>query len=125
MIRLAGMVPYEDIDIEFTGLRPGEKLFEEINGKTQSVSATCHEKIQVLREQPMNWPMITGWIGELEELLAARQEPEVIAHIQRMVPEYTPAAKWLCDQSRETLAGKPGLPDSQFAVARRERTWMQ
>ena len=123
MIRLAGMVPYEDIDIEFTGLRPGEKLFEEINGKSQSMSATYHEKIQIIREPPMNWPMITGWIGELEELLAARQELEIIAHLQRLVPEYNPAAaKRVHDQSKEAaLGGVSRLPGSPFLVAPRGR----
>jgi FlaA1/EpsC-like NDP-sugar epimerase len=94
MIRLAGLVPYEDIDIQFTGLRPGEKLLEEINGKSESMVAAYHEKIRIIREQPMSWDTITGWIEELEELLAARREPEVIAHIQKLVPEYNPSAKY-------------------------------
>ena len=46
MIRLAGMVPYEDIDIQFTGLRPGEKLIEEINAKSEVLSATDQEKMR-------------------------------------------------------------------------------
>jgi FlaA1/EpsC-like NDP-sugar epimerase len=122
MIRLAGMVPYEDIDIQFTGLRPGEKLLEEINGKSQSMLPTCHEKIQMIREQPMSWATVTGWIDELEELLAARQEPKIIAHIQRLVPEYNAAAKW----AREEMASadEPNLPRSPLWSRDEDRVWM-
>ena len=90
MIRLAGKVPYEDIDIEFTGLRPGEKLIEEIRGKSEGLVATSSEKMHVIRERPLSWDRVDQWIAELKELIAARQETEIIAHLQRMVPEYAP-----------------------------------
>jgi FlaA1/EpsC-like NDP-sugar epimerase len=93
MIRLAGLVPYEDIDIHFTGLRSGEKLVEEIKSGNERMLATYQEKMQVIQEQPLAWELVVGWIDELKELLAARQEPEIIAHIQRMVPEYSPVYK--------------------------------
>jgi hypothetical protein len=48
--------------------------------------------MHVIREQPLAWDRIYGWIGELKELIAARQEPEIIAHLQELVPEYNPAA---------------------------------
>jgi FlaA1/EpsC-like NDP-sugar epimerase len=93
MIRLSGKVPYEDIDIEFTGLRPGEKLIEEIRGKNEGLLATSMEKMHVIREQPLNWDRIAGWIDELKNLIAARREADVIEHLQRLVPEYTPGAR--------------------------------
>src|SRR4029077_1715799 len=68
MIRLAGLIPYEDIDIQFTGLRPGEKLFEQINGRSQDILTGHHEKIRIISEQPMSWATITSWIEELEDL---------------------------------------------------------
>jgi FlaA1/EpsC-like NDP-sugar epimerase len=92
MIRLAGLIPYEDIDIQFTGLRPGEKLIEELNGKGEILSATCQEKMQVIHEPPLSWDSVADWIGELQTLLLARHERGAIAHIQRLVPEYTPRA---------------------------------
>jgi len=49
LIRLHGMEPYRDIDIQFTGLRPGEKLFEEILTSEEGTDASCHEKIFVAR----------------------------------------------------------------------------
>jgi FlaA1/EpsC-like NDP-sugar epimerase len=94
MIRLAGKVPYEDVDIEFTGLRPGEKLLEEINGNPDEQLATYMEKIQIIQEQPLDWDRISSWIAELEVLVRARQEPEIIQHMQRLVPEYKPATKF-------------------------------
>ena len=49
LIRLHGLEPYKDIDIQFTGLRPGEKLFEEILTAEEGTDASCHEKIFVAR----------------------------------------------------------------------------
>jgi FlaA1/EpsC-like NDP-sugar epimerase len=93
MIRLAGKVPYEEIDIQFTGLRPGEKLIEEIRAQSEGLIATSSEKMHVIREQPLVWDRVDGWIGELKRLIAARREPEIIAHLQQLVPEYSPATR--------------------------------
>jgi FlaA1/EpsC-like NDP-sugar epimerase len=105
MIRLAGKVPYEDIDIEFTGLRPGEKLSEEINSVNESILATYQEKIQIIRERPLAWDSITSWMEELEVLLVARREPEIIRHIQGLVPEYQPGATTERHPSEDRLLG--------------------
>jgi FlaA1/EpsC-like NDP-sugar epimerase len=122
MIRLAGKVPYEDIDIEFTGLRPGEKLLEEINdGKNAGILPRCLEKIQIIREQPLTWDIVTNWINELEILLTARQEPQLIQHIQKLVPEYKPAAKCTDEQGeRKLLAGSSLLSRSALLSGMRE-----
>jgi FlaA1/EpsC-like NDP-sugar epimerase len=93
MIRLAGKVPYEEIDIQFTGLRPGEKLIEEIRAQSEGLIDTSSEKMHVIREQPLVWDRVDGWIGELKRLIAARREPEIIAHLQQLVPEYSPATR--------------------------------
>jgi FlaA1/EpsC-like NDP-sugar epimerase len=93
MIRLAGKVPYDDIDIEFTGLRPGEKLIEEIRGKSEGLLATSMEKMHVIREQPLVSERVDRWIDELKGLIAERREWEIIAHLQKLVPEYSPAAR--------------------------------
>ena len=55
MIRLAGLVPYEDVEIQFTGLRPGEKLIEEINGQSKGLTATYQDKMHIIREEPLAW----------------------------------------------------------------------
>jgi FlaA1/EpsC-like NDP-sugar epimerase len=92
MIRLAGKVPYEDIDIEFTGLRPGEKLMEELRGNGEGLVATSTEKMHVIAERPLSWDKIDRWVEEMKDLLATRREPEIIAHLRVLVPEYNPPA---------------------------------
>src|SRR5579864_371085 len=78
MIRLAGKVPYEDIDIEFTGLRPGEKLLEEIYRDSDGMLATYLDKIHIMRDQPLGWETIASWIADLEDILATRRELDLI-----------------------------------------------
>jgi FlaA1/EpsC-like NDP-sugar epimerase len=113
MIRLAGLVPYDDIDIQFTGLRPGEKLMEEINGKGEGIHATDQEKMQVISDPPLSWEVIPKWIEELEDLLTSRSGPNIIEHLQRLVPEYIPSSK-LCPAREPGLAGRPA---SVFSAA--------
>ena len=109
MIRLAGLIPYEDIDIQFTGLRPGEKLSEEIHGNSQNILEGHHEKIRIISEQPRTWSKITSWIEELEELLAIGHELAVITHIRKLVPEYDSDANGTRDQMEDSVLAEPNL----------------
>jgi FlaA1/EpsC-like NDP-sugar epimerase len=91
MIRLAGMIPYEDIEIQFTGLRPGEKLIEEVNGSSEDLLTTNEQKMCVIRDEPLSGDVAPAWIDGLRELLAARRPAPIIAHLRSLVPEYEPA----------------------------------
>jgi FlaA1/EpsC-like NDP-sugar epimerase len=94
MIRLAGLVPNQDVDIRFTGLRPGEKLYEETNTIGETVLPTYHEKIQIFQHTPPDWARINEWLKQLRTLLAQRREAAMVAHIRTLVPEYQPSEKW-------------------------------
>jgi len=97
LIKLMGKEPDEDIEVVFTGLRPGEKIFEELITDEEGVVPTEHSKIMVLKrnEQPSSSPEQEGyrtWIrNHVDELVqaAARQDGEVIrAKLKEIVPEY-------------------------------------
>jgi FlaA1/EpsC-like NDP-sugar epimerase len=111
MIRLAGLVPYEDIEIQFTGLRPGEKLIEELNVEGEGILPTDQEKMRVIREQPLSWDLIPDWIKHLDRLLALRREADIIAHIQHLVPEYN---------ARPGLASNGELPAPVLGTLQRQ-----
>ena len=124
MIRLAGRIPGEDIEIQFTGPRPGEKLFEEMNGQDENTLPTYHEKIKIFQEPPLTWEAIRQWTDGLEELLAARREQEIIDHITELVPEYSPSAKWQSSRWKElVLAGSEFSSSPPLSVS--GGGWMQ
>lgn len=89
MIRLSGYSE-DEIKIEVTGLRPGEKLYEELLADSETTLPTPHPKLRIARpEQLPN----SAWLTELEEWLSSpwREESEVKAGLQARVPEYRPA----------------------------------
>jgi FlaA1/EpsC-like NDP-sugar epimerase len=91
LIRLSGLVPYEDIDISFTGLRPGEKMFEELLIAGENVLPTSHEKIRVLAAVTIDR---SACEMELEQLCEAARRNDIVGitdGLRRLVPEYTPA----------------------------------
>ena len=90
LIRLSGFEPDVDIIIEYIGLRPGEKLFEELITEGEGIVPTSHEKIMVLSGTECNMDLLNGGIDELARL-AYEQDPQKIRDkLQEIVPEYRP-----------------------------------
>jgi len=94
MIRLSGREPDTDIRIRFTGLRPGEKLFEELVLDGENMLSTYHEKIRIFRGRRPVREEMEEWIGTLKALIAARDNRRLLLHILELVPEYQPGAAW-------------------------------
>jgi FlaA1/EpsC-like NDP-sugar epimerase len=92
MIRLAGLVPGEDIEVRVTGLRPGEKLFEELQLDGENVFPTPHEKIRCFRAEPPNPKYVARWLERLRILLMEGNAERLKAHLMLLVPEYQGAA---------------------------------
>jgi FlaA1/EpsC-like NDP-sugar epimerase len=90
LIRLSGREP-GDVDIVFTGLRPGEKLSEELMGAGEDVVPTGHEKIMVLRARGGDAGPDEALLLDLEEAAKARDAAAIRTLLRRLVPEYTPA----------------------------------
>jgi FlaA1/EpsC-like NDP-sugar epimerase len=89
MIRLSGYRPYEDIDIHFTGLRPGEKLAEELRADGERLGETDHPGLRVLLNgRPPSWEDLEPAMRELARA-AGRNDPAAVrALLRRIVPEY-------------------------------------
>ena len=90
LIRLSGFIPYEDIDIRFSGLRPGEKLFEELLIAGEGVKPTSHEKIMVAESTPVDRARLEEQLEELYQLQRALDQAGVVAKLREIVPEYCP-----------------------------------
>lgn len=91
LIRLSGFEPDVDIKIEYIGLRPGEKLYEELITEGEGIVPTDHEKIMVLRGIEKDLVSLNGNIDKLIQF-AERQEVNLIkSQLRNVVPEYTPA----------------------------------
>jgi FlaA1/EpsC-like NDP-sugar epimerase len=87
MIRLSGLRVGEDVHIEFTGVRPGEKLFEELHTSGELHLPTNHNKILVARCVQTDYRVISSLIDHLEEK-AHDTRDEILQTLQQIVPEY-------------------------------------
>ncbi|ORJ55885.1 polysaccharide biosynthesis protein [Geothermobacter hydrogeniphilus] len=94
MIRLSGFKPYEEIDIEFTGLRPGEKLYEELLVGGEGIKPTRHEKIRVAASTETDWDWLNRRLDDLYEASRHYLAAEVLALLQELVPEYRPVPRF-------------------------------
>ena len=87
LITLSGLTPGVDIEIKYTGLRPGEKLFEELLSAEDGTEQTDHAKIFTARIKEVKKAQMDAYV---EELLGHTQEDEVVKTLQKVVPTYTP-----------------------------------
>ena len=88
MVKLAGYVPGKDIEIKFTGLRPGEKLFEELLNKKETVTQTHHDKILIGKVPEYDYYQINKLIDTLIELAYQNEDEDVVRQMKRIVPEF-------------------------------------
>jgi len=90
LITLSGFTPGEDIEIVFTGVRPGEKLFEELSIKGEDMAKTSHEKIAVWQKRPAEKALLEQGLGELARLAANGDEDGIRRTLKKLVPEFQP-----------------------------------
>jgi FlaA1/EpsC-like NDP-sugar epimerase len=89
LITLSGFVPGEDIEISFTGTRPGEKLFEELSIEGEDMQRTRHPKIGIWKNIPMERDKLRTGIKELIKIAETQNRDEIISKIKELIPEYT------------------------------------
>jgi FlaA1/EpsC-like NDP-sugar epimerase len=106
LIRLSGLEPDKDIPVVYTGLRPGEKLFEELMVDGEGVKPTSHPKIRVLDGGPVSFEQVRLWLDELSALVEAKNVAGLVETFQRIVPEYKPSEEILalCEVDRHDVA---------------------
>jgi len=102
LIRLSGLRPDEDVQIVYTGLRPGEKLHEELILNGEAFKPTTHNKIRVLDGGQHSFAEVQRWLDELSRMVEARDVHGLITTLKTIVPEYRASSEVqaLCDVHR-------------------------
>ena len=88
MIKLAGLVPNKDIKIVYTGLRPGEKLYEELLNEKEQTIPTHHEKIKIAKVRTCSYGQILADIQELIRICELDDHSMLVKKMKEIVPEY-------------------------------------
>jgi FlaA1/EpsC-like NDP-sugar epimerase len=91
LIRLSGFEPYEDIDIKFIGLRPGEKLYEELVTEGEGIVNTSHDKIMVLKGAACELNILNGRLERMKRLMEAQDGDGIRSALKEILPEYKEA----------------------------------
>ncbi|MEI5984070.1 nucleoside-diphosphate sugar epimerase/dehydratase [Sphingobacterium sp. PU5-4] len=88
MIRLSGYVPFKDIEIKFTGLRPGEKLYEELLNDLENTLPTHHEKIMIAKVRGNDFNRVKEEVLNLSKALESHNNLNIVRQMKVMVPEF-------------------------------------
>jgi FlaA1/EpsC-like NDP-sugar epimerase len=95
LILLSGLKPDEDIKIEFTGMRPGEKLYEELSTMLEDTAPTAHEKIRIFVGNGMPEGNLQTWLGSLAEICETRDVGSLVVALKEIVLDYSPSTHLL------------------------------
>jgi FlaA1/EpsC-like NDP-sugar epimerase len=88
LITLSGLRPHEDIEIEFSGVRPGEKLFEELSTAAENAEKTTHPKVFTGRISPHEWSAVQVGVDALLRLATTGANDQIRGALGALVPEY-------------------------------------
>ncbi|MFL7795523.1 polysaccharide biosynthesis protein [Clostridium chauvoei] len=90
LIKLSGFEPFKDIDIKVVGLRPGEKLYEELLMAENELSNTKHEKIFIEKPADIDYDALMQNISDIVDISKANKANEIRVRLKKIVPSYTP-----------------------------------
>ena len=102
LIRLSGLEVDTDIKIEFTGLEPGEKLYEELLTPQEGVTATKHQRIFVAQLEQIEERQLLSQIAELSQLADALDSEGIVSKFQELVPTYQPNRAFLTESDEDS-----------------------
>jgi len=105
MITLSGFRPGEDIDIVFTGIRPGEKLFEELRTAGEDIEPTVHPKVMVWKSRPSRWEEVEAAIARLTALQNTAEREKIVNAFKELIPEYQPQNQPGAEEEAPTAGG--------------------
>ena len=88
MIRLSGLQPDIDIKIAFTGLRPGEKLYEELLNISENTLPTHHPRIMIAKVRQFDHEVISDYLNELRDILNTDNNFSIVGCLKKIVPDY-------------------------------------
>jgi FlaA1/EpsC-like NDP-sugar epimerase len=120
LILLSGLRPDHDIQITFTGTRPGEKLFEELNEDAEGLLPTHHEKIQVFAGEGMSRTEIERCLSRLKVSCREKNCQELISVVKDAVPEYTPSSSLVAPEAASLVGVTDHVPDRLRTATVRE-----
>jgi FlaA1/EpsC-like NDP-sugar epimerase len=109
LILLSGLRPDHDVRIEFTGVRPGEKLYEELNTLDENTAPTFHEKIKIFTGPALSAEEMESRLAVIRRLLEARDDRGLLLELKDLVPDYNPSKhvlQRLLGQSRRAVAAE-------------------
>jgi FlaA1/EpsC-like NDP-sugar epimerase len=95
LILLSGLRPDEDIKIKFTGVRPGEKLYEELNFVEENTMPTPYEKIKIFTGNSMPSVSMERYLETLRGICQRRELSDLVLTLKEMIPDYNPSAQLL------------------------------
>ena len=88
LIRLSGFIPNKEIKIKYTGLRPGEKLYEELFDHAEKIISTPNSKFRMAIPRVPERDELYGYIAELEVIVRMKEIERIIPAIQKIVPNF-------------------------------------
>lgn len=104
VIRLSGLEPYRDVDIVELGMRPGERLFEEILTDSEGFTRTSHERLFIAKQQRLDYARLNDGIDRLRAVVRRSDAGGAVRILKEFVPEFTPGLH---------LAGAIANPETQ------------
>lgn len=118
MIRLSGLKPRRDIDIVFTGLRPGEKLNEQLSSDGEGTMPTAHDRICTILGRAVSQAEVRSWMNDLAFLVESKNVARLIDKLQQIVPEYSPSPELLamCEVDRHDIGWQQRRASASFSA---------